>query len=150
MNMESKIEPRKAQVFSGLQPGGVLVVEDQDRQSAALIETLRAAGIEPLWARDGHQAIRITAIERPSVIFLDGLLPGMHGFEVARFIRHIDSSYHPYIVMLTGIYKNVTYRNDAILRYGIDEYVIKPIAAAKVLEIFETVALAGDGVRVAS
>src|SRR5688500_7608232 len=116
MQVQSDVLERQ-QTFSGSRTPRVLVVEDHDRQSADLLDTLRAAGIDPLRARDGHQAIRIAVMERPSVIFLDGLLPGMHGFEVARFIRHIDTDYRPYMVMLTAVYKTVKYKNEAILKY---------------------------------
>lgn len=150
MPTKSNTRPRKLKDFSRSLPGGVLVVEDRDRHSAELVETIRMAGMEPLRARDGHEAIRLAVTKRPSVVFLDGLLPGMHGFEVARFIRHIDTEYVPYIVMVTGIYKNVKYRNEAILKYRIDEYVHKPIVPEKVLEIFETAGLTAAAERVAS
>ena len=115
----------------------VLVVEDQDRQCRQLLDILGTFGIEPMRAKSGYEAIQFAAEHRPETIFLDGLLPGMHGFEVARFIRHIDAGYRPWIVLLTAIYKNVKYRNEATLKYGIDEYVIKPIAADRVTKILE-------------
>lgn len=110
-------------------PAGVLVVEDQDRQSAHLIATLRAANVEPLLARTGYEAIKLASMHRPALIFMDALLPGMHGFEVARFVRSIDPAYVPHIVLTTAIYKNVKYQNEAILKYGINEYLIKPVAS---------------------
>ena len=106
----------------------VLVVEDHDRQSADLLQKLAIFDLDTTRVRSGAEAIRVAATERPDVIFLDGLLPGMHGFEVARFIRQFDHSYRPYIVMTTAIYKNVKYRNEAVLKYGIDDYLVKPVA----------------------
>ena len=58
---------------------------------------------------------------------LDGLLPQMHGFEIARFVRRIDRGYRPHIAMMTAIYKNVRYQNEARLKYGIDDYILKPL-----------------------
>ncbi len=95
--------------------GNVLVIEDQDRQSVDLLDKLSRLNVAATRARTGPEAIRMAMIDRPSVIFVDGLLPGMHGLEVARFIRHIDSAYHPYIRMTTGIYKHVRYRNEGNL-----------------------------------
>lgn len=117
------------------QRAGVLVIEDHDRQSVDLMTKLAGLNVQAMRARTGPEAVRMVATDRPSVIFVDGLLPGMHGFEVARFIRHIDRDYHPYIVMTTGIYKNVKYRNDAILKYGIDDYLVKPVPEAALVAI---------------
>ena len=51
----------------------------------------------------------------------------MHGFEIARFIRRIDVNYHPHIAIMTAIYKHTRYQNEARLKYGIDDYLIKPV-----------------------
>lgn len=115
----------------------VLVAEDSERQYTEVLALLRQCGIEPIRATNGLEAIRLAVSERPDVIVLDGLLPGMHGFEVARFIRQLDTAYRPYIALLTAIYKNVRYRNEATLTYGIDEYAIKPVSAATLSAILK-------------
>jgi two-component system cell cycle response regulator len=106
----------------------VLIAEDSRRQCAELVQVLETLGARDIRiANTGHEAIRMAFQLRPSIIVLDGLLPGMHGFEVARFIRQIDPNYHPRIIFATAIYKSVRYENEAKLKYGIDAYVVKPI-----------------------
>ncbi|HYC87858.1 MAG TPA: response regulator [Thermoanaerobaculia bacterium] len=106
----------------------VLVAEDSRRQCAELVEILKTLGARDIRiANTGHEAIRMASQFRPNLIVLDGLLPGMHGFEVARFIRGIDPAYQPRIIFTTAIYKNVRYENEARLKYGIDAYVVKPV-----------------------
>jgi DNA-binding response OmpR family regulator len=85
--------------------------------------------IAPFTASSGYEALRIASEARPDLILLDGLLPEMHGFEIARFIRHIDGDYHPHIAIMTAIYKHTRYQNEAKLQYGIDDYLIKPLGA---------------------
>jgi DNA-binding response OmpR family regulator len=84
-------------------------------------------GIDILTAKSGYEAIRVVGEERPDLILLDGLLPEMHGFEIARFIRRMDADYRPYIAIMTAIYKHTRYQNEARLKYGIDDYLIKPV-----------------------
>ena len=105
----------------------VLVVEDERKLRWSLIEQFRAMGIEALTASSGYEAIRVAGESRPELILLDGLLPEMHGFEIARFIRRIDANYHPHIAIMTAIYKHTRYQNEARLKYGIDDYLIKPV-----------------------
>jgi len=107
----------------------VLVAEDDKKTRELLGSLLAQLGCEALVARTGFEAIRVAGEQRPQVIFLDGLMPEMHGFEVARVIRRLDEAYVPRIVMLTGIYKTLNYRNEAKLRYGIDGYLTKPVVA---------------------
>ena len=65
---------------------------------------------------------------KPGTIVVDGLLPNMHGLEVSRFIRALEATYVPRIIIMTAIYKNIRYRNEARLKYGIDHYLVKPFS----------------------
>lgn len=120
-------------------PPSVLIAEDEKKQRWTLIQQLDALGIVPLTASGGYEAIRIAAEERPELILLDGLLPELHGFEVARFIRQLDREYRPHIAIMTAIYKHVRYQNEARLKYGIDEYLIKPLQPASLASLVERV-----------
>jgi DNA-binding response OmpR family regulator len=105
----------------------VLIVEDERQLRWSLIEQFQSMQIDPLTASSGFEAIRIAGESQPDLILLDGLLPEMHGFEIARFIRRIDADYRPHIAIMTGIYKHTRYQNEAKLKYGIDDYLIKPV-----------------------
>ena len=104
-----------------------LVVEDERRMRATMIEMLRSLGYHTLEAASGFEAIRLAAQFRPALVVMDSLLPNMHGLEVSRFIRNADSSYTPRIIVVTGIYRNIRYRNEARLKYGIEDYLVKPV-----------------------
>ena len=52
---------------------------------------------------------------------------GFGGATCARFIRRIDADYRPHIAIMTAIYKHTRYQNEARLKYGIDDYLIKPV-----------------------
>jgi DNA-binding response OmpR family regulator len=105
----------------------VLIVEDERKLRWSLMEQFGSMGIEALTASSGYEAIRMAGEERPDLILLDGLLPEMHGFEIARFIRRIDVDYRPHIAIMTAIYKHTRYQNEAKLKYGVDDYLIKPV-----------------------
>lgn len=94
----------------------------------ALIAQFRTLGVEPATAKTGLDALAQVARGRPDLVVLDGLLPEMHGFEVARAIRNLDPDYKPRIAIITGIYKGVQYQNEARSRYGIDDYLLKPVS----------------------
>ena len=112
-----------------------LVAEDSTKQREDLVADLMAMGITAVGAKSGFEALKLITEQRPGLILLDGLLPEMHGFEIARAVRALDRDYHPRIVIITGIYKSTQYQNDARLRYGINDYLIKPVKKEALREI---------------
>lgn len=119
------------------EPITVLVAEDHRRVREEMATQLEELGVHPLVAESGVEALRLATTDRPDLIFLDGLLPEMHGFEVARLVRAIDPDYHPHIAIATGIYKQMRYRNEARLKYGIDSYLTKPVSADQIAEVVQ-------------
>lgn len=111
-----------------IQPIRVLMADDHARTREIVGGLLSDLGCEVFFAKSGFEAIRMADHHRPQVVFLDGLMPELTGFEVARLIRNLPGEYKPRIVMLTAVYKKLQYRNDAKLRYGIDGYLHKPVA----------------------
>lgn len=112
-----------------------LVAEDSRKQREDLVADFAAMGIEAISAKSGFEALKLITEHRPDLILLDGLLPEMHGFEIARAVRALDRNYHPRIVIITAIYKSTQYQNDAQLRYGINDYLIKPVKREALREI---------------
>jgi CheY-like chemotaxis protein len=107
----------------------VLLADDDPKSRTILTRALNDLGCEVFTAQTGAEAVKIASELRPNVLLLDGLMPEMGGFEAARFIRHLDSSYRPRIVLATGVYKNTRYKNEAHREYGVDAYLVKPVTA---------------------
>ena len=112
-----------------------LVAEDSAKQRDDLIANLAEMGVDAVGAKTGLEALKLVTERRPDLILLDGLLPEMHGFEIARAVRALDRDYHPRIVIITGVYKGTQYQNEARLRYGINDYLIKPVKKELLREI---------------
>jgi DNA-binding response OmpR family regulator len=106
----------------------VLVVDDEVQLVRVLRGYLEKAGFEVLSAHDGREALRIARQEKPDLVLLDLMLPGMDGMDVCRAIRK-DSSIP--IIMLTARVEET----DRIvgLELGADDYVTKPFSPREVL-----------------
>ncbi len=110
----------------------VLVAEDERKTREFLVGLLERAGCETMVAAAGFEAVKVTQERRPQILLLDGLLPEMHGFEIARFVRGIDRDYRPRIVLVTAVYKHSRYRSEARLKYGVDQYLVKPVTTEQI------------------
>jgi DNA-binding response OmpR family regulator len=89
---------------------------------------LERAGFDVLAARDGETALTLARVERPDLIVLDLMLPGVDGLDVCRRLRR--ESGVP-IIMLTARVEEA----DRIvgLELGADDYVTKPFSPGELV-----------------
>ena len=106
----------------------ILVVED-DRTLLEILEyNLIRQGYKVVTAKDGRSALTFARQEKPDLIVLDVMLPGIDGFEVCRILRKEFS--FP-ILMLTARTEEV----DKIvgLEVGADDYLTKPFSMRELM-----------------
>lgn len=81
----------------------VLIIEDEAAFSYALQAKLKVAGFEVLEALDGEAGLEILQTEKPQVIVLDLILPGIDGFAVLEKIKQDPELRGIPVVMLTNM-----------------------------------------------
>ena len=101
----------------------VMVVEDEPALADALEYGLSAEGFDVVATGDGEESLRLFDRERPDLILLDLMLPGMSGTEICKRIR--STSAVP-IIMLTA--KDSEIDKVVGLEVGADDYVTKPFS----------------------
>lgn len=104
----------------------ILVVDDEPRIVQIARDYLVAAGFTVLTAGDGLRALQIVRTERPSLVVLDLMLPGMDGLDVTRAMRRDRELATIPIVMLTA---RVEETDKLVgLELGADDYLTKPFS----------------------
>lgn len=106
----------------------VLVVEDEPDIRDVLVAYLRRDGYTVSATGDGTHAWTLITTERPALVVLDVMLPGLDGFELLRRTRQHGTT--P-VIMVTARDEDV----DKLvgLRIGADDYVVKPFNPAEVV-----------------
>ncbi len=101
----------------------LLIVEDEDRLRDLLRGYLEREGFRVVLACDGIQALSLARSERPDLVVLDLMLPGIDGLEVCRRLRTYSDAY---VLMLTAKAEEV----DRVigLEVGADDYLTKPFS----------------------
>jgi two-component system cell cycle response regulator len=103
----------------------ILVVDDIEANVRLLEAKLSAEYYEVLTANDGPTALAIAASEKPDIILLDVMMPGMDGFQVCRRLKDDPETRHVPVVLVTAL----DGRADRVagLEAGADEFLTKPI-----------------------
>ncbi len=101
----------------------VLVVDDEAAIAEAVRARLSSEGFRVLVAADGPQALELADTERPDLVVLDLMLPGMDGLEVCKRLQH--DRWVP-VLMLTAKTEEVD--KVAGFAVGADDYLTKPFS----------------------
>lgn len=105
----------------------ILVVEDSKVTLKAICNYLERMGIHPLTAATGKIALETYRRERPDIILLDGRLPDIDGFDVAKEIRALEKKKDwTAIIFLTSMTKDEDLARG--IEAGGDDYLMKPIS----------------------
>lgn len=112
----------------------VLVVEDEPKLAALLIDYLAAAGYATQWIADGAAVLEQVRKSRPDLMLLDLMLPGRDGIEICRELRTFSDL--P-VIMLTARVEEI----DRLLGLSVDadDYICKPFSPREVVARVRTI-----------
>lgn len=116
--------------------GTVLVVDDAPDTLRMLCDALAQEGYTVLVARDGLQALDRLDVVVPDAILLDGVMPGLSGFETCQRIKAHPQGEAVPVIFMTGLSETA----DIVAGFdagGVD-YVVKPLRIEEVLARLNT------------
>jgi two-component system, OmpR family, alkaline phosphatase synthesis response regulator PhoP len=118
----------------------ILVIDDEPKIVEICSDYLHAAGFEILTAGDGPQGLALARSNKPDLVVLDLMLPGMDGFDLCRSLRR--ESNVP-IIMLTA---RIEETDKLIgLELGADDYITKPFSPRELVVRVRTVLRRASG-----
>lgn len=103
----------------------ILIVEDNALNRALLLAVLKPEGFELLTAEDGLLGVEVAQRERPDLILMDVMLPGLNGYEATRRLKANGSTQHIPIIAITS--NAAPAERERALDAGCDGYIAKPI-----------------------
>ncbi|HRP98322.1 MAG TPA: diguanylate cyclase [Rhodocyclaceae bacterium] len=104
-----------------------LVIEDTVTSATLICQLLEKMGLETVHAADGESGIAAFEHERPDLVLLDIIMPGMDGFEVARSVRELEKGreWTPIIFLSARASDQDLAR---AIHAGGDDYLVKPVS----------------------
>jgi len=105
----------------------ILVVEDDEQDSAFMAETLTRQGYEAIVVNDSCKAIEVAESTLPQVFLLDLMMPPPDGFKLCRLLRKHPNFKDTPILIVTAL--NHTDSKIVAIGAGASNYLVKPFRA---------------------
>lgn len=110
----------------------ILVVDDSPTERYVLTQLLIQRGYQVVTAESGEEAVAKAKQDKPDLILMDVIMPGINGFQATRTITRDEQTKHIPVIMCTSKGQET----DRIwgMRQGARDYLVKPIDQKELLE----------------
>jgi len=112
-------------------PAKILVVDDTPQNVKLLADLLTIKGYAVTTAANGNEALEKIAAERPDLVLLDVMMPGLSGYDVCRKVRENPTTTLLPVVLVTSLDPHQERVNG--IEAGADDFLNKPVNQAELL-----------------
>ena len=110
----------------------ILIADDMETFLRLEKMLLERSGYDIIMAKSGAEAIKKIQMEKPSLIFLDLLMPDMNGDVVCRFVKSNKALKHIPVIMVTT--KGDPDSRERCIQAGSDDFITKPVTQRDLFE----------------
>ena len=110
----------------------ILIVDDSETQVASMVQILQKQGHEVMTITDGESGVQYTKTQKPDLVLMDIVMPGLNGFQATRQIAHDPQTSHIPVLLITT--KNQETDRVWGTRQGAKGYLVKPVPEALLLK----------------
>jgi twitching motility two-component system response regulator PilH len=135
------LDRRRAERVDAREGLRILIIDDSATVVATLGRMLRQAQYETAGAGDAETGIEFARNEKPDLVFLDIVLPGMSGFDALRALRKDEATRAIPIVMISGNAQAT--EQFYVRRIGADDFMKKPFGRGEVFARIQSLVEAG-------
>ncbi len=104
----------------------ILIVDDDPNDLDGLKQALSLLRVELSTLQDPLQVVDQVKSQRPDLLLLDALLPGLSGFDLSKQVKTSAEGKATSVLILTGVYLKDHYRREALSQFKADGFLTKP------------------------
>lgn len=112
-------------------PTKIIIADDEEHLGYMVKFKLEKEGFDVIWKMNGRQALEAVQEERPDLVILDVMMPGLTGFEVLEAIKADPELKDTPVIMLTASGQEA----DTVkgIDMGAADYIVKPFRPAELV-----------------
>lgn len=124
----------------------VLVVEDHPDMRELLVWQMELLGFSAIPAKHGKEGIEKAVQERPELILMDIMMPGMDGREATRLLRSNPATHDIPILAATALFREPDLKS--CIEAGCNDYIVKPFTFQELRgKVQEYVPMPGESIQ---
>jgi CheY-like chemotaxis protein len=132
-NLGARMNPAPAEVKRPL----ILLVEDDENVQLIVRTVVSNMGYGFVVGADGQEGLTLAREYGPDMILSDAFMPKLDGREMCRLLKEDPNTARSKAVIMTGLYTDRKYRNEALDYFKVDDYVAKPLAVDDLIKLFK-------------
>jgi CheY-like chemotaxis protein len=132
-NLGARSNPAPAEVKRPL----ILLVEDDENVQLIVRTVVSNMGYGFVVGADGQEGLTLAREYDPDMILSDAFMPKLDGREMCRLLKEDPNTSRSKAVIMTGLYTDRKYRNEALDYFKVDDYVAKPLAVDDLIKLFK-------------
>jgi CheY-like chemotaxis protein len=115
----------------------ILLVEDDENVQLIVRTVVTSMGYGFIAGANGQEGLSLAREYNPELILSDAFMPKLDGREMCRLLKEDPATAHSKAIIMTGLYTDRKYRNEALDYFKVDDYVAKPLAVDDLIKLFK-------------
>jgi two-component system alkaline phosphatase synthesis response regulator PhoP len=124
----------------------ILAIDDDPCALMLISLTLELEGYQVITATDGYEGLRKIKEEKPDLLILDIMMPGMNGFDVCHDLRTDPETASLPVIMLSA--RTLPQDQMRGFQVGTDDYLTKPVSPVELLRTVSALLFFADRERI--
>jgi DNA-binding response OmpR family regulator len=115
----------------------ILLVEDDENVQLIVKTVVTTMGFGFVVGANGQEGLSLAREYNPDLILSDAFMPKLDGREMCRLLKEDPTTAGSKAIIMTGLYTDRKYRNEALDYFKVDDYVAKPLAVDDLIKLFK-------------
>jgi len=115
----------------------ILLVEDDENVQLIVKTVVTTMGFGFVVGANGQEGLSLAREYNPDLILSDAFMPKLDGREMCRLLKEDPATSGSKAIIMTGLYTDRKYRNEALDYFKVDDYVAKPLAVDDLIKLFK-------------
>ncbi|HEX2834808.1 MAG TPA: response regulator [Thermoanaerobaculia bacterium] len=115
----------------------ILLVEDDENVQLIVRTVVTTMGFGFVVGANGQEGLSLAREYNPELILSDAFMPKLDGREMCRLLKEDPVTARSKTIIMTGLYTDRKYRNEALDYFKVDDYVAKPLAVDDLIKLFK-------------
>jgi len=115
----------------------ILLVEDDENVQLIVRTVVTSMGYGFIAGANGQEGLALAREYMPDLILSDAFMPKLDGREMCRLLKEDPATAGAKAIIMTGLYTDRKYRNEALDYFKVDDYVAKPLAVDDLIKLFK-------------